>query len=208
MAEADQKLTIRTAENPVLDNCLELRPNLDGMTKEQFEKQPEESKRYTFFVTLPVDIKKTNWSGNNFHEVKKEWQRKLKKLSIDARSQIKQEFEEMCKLNFISKVSELPQHIQKELLNPSETVHAISPAPAFKASSLSTKSRIAFNAGKLRNGYSLNETMPTGRLNLSLQKTIRSFRKNKYWIIGDLRKFYCSVKISEESYKYMLLSTL
>ena len=187
----DQQIRIRTAENKVLDDCLQMKLEKDG--------------KYKIFYRLPVDTSKLNWSGNNFESAKEEWKRKLLKLSPLAREQIKEEFDSMVQMGFIKKVSELPNDLKEKLLDEKTTVHALSPAPAYKASSLSTRARIALNAGKLRNGVSLNSSMPTGRLELSIYKTVRMFRRHKYYLLGDIRKFYCGVHLHEDSYKYMLI---
>ena len=102
-------------------------------------KNPDKLK---IIATLPVDeeLVKKNLSANNLKDIIKEFDQKMGKLDDKDKSEVDEEFQKLCKLNYFIPIASLPETLQTEIWE-SDVINFLSVAPAYKASSISTKWR-------------------------------------------------------------------
>ena len=104
-------------------------------------------------------------------------------------------------MGFIKEVNLLSEKIQDNLMKATATYY-IAVAPAFKSTSTSTKTRCAFDASMKNRTTkkSLNDCLPIGNMGISLTSTFRNFRTRPIGVACDLKKYYNSIEVHEDSF--------
>ena len=67
--------------------------------------------------TQPVDeeLVKKNLSANNLKDIIKEFDQKMGKLDDKDKSEVDEEFQKLCKLNYFIPIASLPETLQTEI---------------------------------------------------------------------------------------------
>ena len=128
------------------------------------------------------------------------------KLDDKDKSEVDEEFQKLCKLNYFIPIASLPETLQTEIWE-SDVINFLSVAPAYKASSISTKCRAAVNGGRKHrhSNLSINDLSLTGQASLDLAATFRQFKSRPGAAVADIRKFYNQVHISRRSWPLQLM---
>ena len=104
---------------------------------------------------------------------------------------------------FIIKVRDLPAE-EQERLN-ADFKHYIPTTIAFKETSASTKCRICWDSSRNSSeSCSLNSILLKGTSDYSVVKMLTRFRENLIAVSADIRKFYNTLRLDPEHYKYQM----
>ena len=159
-------------------------------------------------ATLPVDINlvKEKLSANNLADVTQEYDRKMRSLSIEDKSQMETEFQKLKNLGYFIAINELPQVLQDDIWS-SDVINFLSVSPAYKKASLSTCCRAAVNGSKKqrKSNLSINDLSLTGLAPLDITATFRHFKSQAGAAVADIRKFYNQVHIARKSWPLQLM---
>lgn len=139
--------------------------------------------------------------GSNRTDVISANDRKLRQLNADQRIELWEEFQKLNQMGYIQAIENLPTEVQ-EKLNEAKAQYYIAVAPSFKSTSCSTSTRCAFDASMINKSTrkSLNNVLPTGHTGINLCQTFRNFRIGPIGLACDLRKYYNSIEVHEDSY--------
>ena len=130
--------------------------------------------------------------------------RKLQNKPEDIK-QIKEGFDKLLNKGYIENLRTMPKETQEKVLN-KNIRYTIPWTVAYKPNSQSTPVRIVFNASfPTSSGKSLNDILPTGKVNLALDKIALNFTIAPVGIVADISKFYNSFDLSEEDYHLQLM---
>ena len=123
----------------------------------------------------------------------KEFDKKMLKLAPNLKQSLQAELDKAMSLNYVSKLMDLPELLKEKLM---EDPRFVSTVPAFKEGESSTPARICtnFSAGRL----SENDTALTGKIQINLEKTCRSFKSHSHVASLDVKKFFWQVSLSTE----------
>ena len=159
--------------------------------------------RKKFVTKMPCEqeVMDAALRGTNRKEVVAANDKKLKQLTTDQQKELWEEFSKLVEMGYIKNVNLLPEEI-KDKLDKSNATYYIAVAPAFKSTSTSTKTRCAFDASMQNRTTkkSLNDCLPIGYMGISLTSTFRNFRTHPIGIACDLKKYYNSIEVHEDSF--------
>ena len=139
--------------------------------------------------------------GTNRKDVIAANDKKLRQLTTDQQKELWEEFLKLVNMGFIKEVSKLSEEVRNKLSEATATYY-IAVAPAFKSTSTSTKTRCAFDASMQNRTTkkSLNDYLPIGYMGISLTSTFRNFRTHPIGLACDLKKYYNSIEVHEDSF--------
>ena len=122
----------------------------------------------------------------------REFDKKMLKLAPDLKQSLQAELDKALASNYASKLIDLPEQLREEIMRDPRYVSTVA---AFKEGG-TTPARICtnFSAGKL----SENDTALTGKIQINLEKTCRSFKANSHVASLDVKKFFHQVSLSTE----------
>merc|ERR1711872_1210328 len=159
-----------------------------------------------FFISrLPLKPFEIDAVKGNRRTADEQNKRMTQRLQNDpqALEQVKQEMKSLQDAGFIVKLSELSLE-EQERLN-ADFKHYIPTTIAFKETSASTKCRICWDSSRSSSETSsLNSVLLKGTSDYSVVKMITRFRENLIAVSADIRKFYNTLKLSPEHWKYQM----
>jgi hypothetical protein len=161
----------------------------------------DDKKKFITKMPCEQEVIDAALKGTNRKEVVAANDKKLKQLTTDQREELWEEFSKLVKMNYIKEVNLLSEKIQNKL-NTADATYYIAVAPAFKSTSTSTKTRCAFDASMKNKTTkkSLNDCLPIGYMGISLTSTFRNFRTHPIGVACDLKKYYNSIEVHEDSF--------
>ena len=179
----------RNEENIMIRRFMEITDMEDGTKK--------------FVTRMPCEqhIIDEELQGSNRTDVISANDRKLRQLNPDQRRELWDEFQKLVDMGYIQGIEKLPIETRKKL-NEAKAQYYIAVAPNFKSTSCSTRTRCAFDASMANKTTkkSLNDILPTGHTGINLCQTFRNFRLHPIGLACDLRKYYNSIEVHEDSY--------
>ena len=139
--------------------------------------------------------------GSNRKDVIIANDKKLRQLTTIQQQELWEEFSKLVELGFIREVTTLSEESQQKL-DTAVATYYIAVAPAFKSTSTSTKTRCAFDASMTNRSTktSLNDILPVGFMGISLTATFRNFRLHPIGLASDLKKYYNSIEVHQDSF--------
>merc|ERR1711872_894846 len=159
-----------------------------------------------FFISrLPLKPFEINAVRGNWRTADAQNRRMTQRLQNDplVMEQVKAEMQSLQDAGFIVKLSELPVE-EQERLN-ADFKHYIPTTIAFKETSASTKCRLCWDSSRSSSETSsLNSVLLKGTSEYSVVKMITRFRENLIAVSADIRKFYNTLKLSPEHWKYQM----
>ena len=159
-----------------------------------------------FFISpLPLKPYEINTVRGNRKTANEQNKRMTQRLQNDPQviEQVKEEMKSLQDAGFIVKLSELPLE-EQERLN-ADFKHFIPTTIAFKETSASTKCRLCWDSSRSSSETnSLNSVLLKGTSEYSVVKMITRFRENLIAVSADIRKFYNTLKLSPEHWKYQM----
>ena len=158
-----------------------------------------------FISPLPLKPFEINSVRGNRDTANEQNRRMVIKLQDDPQAlrQVKEEMENLQKAGFIVKLKDLPKD-EQERLN-ADFKHFIPTSIAFKETSASTKCRICWDSSRMsKESCSLNSILLKGTSEYSVVKMLVRFRENLFGVSADIRKFYNTLRLDPNHFKYQM----
>ena len=211
----DQHMTIQCPKCEKCRTCKQIR-EINASSYNEFVEQQvldqlvkykkgENGEPGYFISPLPLKPFEINSVKGNRSTADEQNRKMTQKLQDDpqALEQVKKEMQSLQDAGFIVKLSDLPIE-EQERLN-ADFKHYIPTTIAFKETSASTKCRICWDSSRSsRETCSLNSMLLKGTSDYSVVKMLARFRENLIAVSADIRKFYNTLKLDPEHYKYQM----
>ena len=117
----------------------------------------------------------------------------------NSKEAIKQSFQDFITRDFIIERDQMPADIKNNILS-SPVQYFIPQSIAYKDTSHSTKVRVCWDSTRTRKGSSLNSLLMTGSTSYSMTRLIILWRRGKFALSTDIRKFYNNVHLHPKHY--------
>lgn len=184
---------------------MSMREHLENYLIEKSVKIDRTQKCFT--ASLPLTHDPDEMLISNERESQVRHRKVLQKLERHPsdREKINNAFNKLVKLNYIVKLSCLPEEVQTEIKS-RKVVYYIPWDYVSKPTSYTTEKRQVYDASaKTKSGHSLNDILCKGCPKIDFDPMILNFVSNKYGLCADLQKFYQSVHLNKEHYHLQLM---
>ena len=211
----DQHMTVQCPKCEKYKTCKQIR-EINASSYNEFVEQQvldqlvkyeegEDGKPGHFISPLPLKPFEINSVKGNRDTANEQNKRMVIKLQDDpqALQQVKKEMESLQEAGFIVKVKNLPIEEQNRLN--ADFKHFIPTSIAFKETSASTKCRICWDSSRMsKESCSLNSILLKGTSEYSVVKMLVRFRENLFAVSADIRKFYNTLRLDPNHFKYQM----
>ena len=165
----------------------------------------KETKRFT--ARLPIQGEVAAHLAPNKNMIEKSIRDQVKRISDDpiGTEAIRTSFNKLVQKGFISKLQDLPIDTQNQI-KMQKVNYYIPWVLAYKPGSRSTPVRVCFDASrKTPSGKSLNDILPKGCSDLSLERMAVNFSLNRIALVADISKFYNSFDLDKRDWYLQLI---
>ena len=211
----DQHMTVQCPKCEKCKTCKQIR-EINASSYNEFVEQQvldqlvkyekgKDGKPGHFISPLPLKPFEINSVRGNRDTANEQNRKMVTKLQDDpyALEQVKKEMKSLQEAGFIVKVKNLPIE-EQDRLN-ADFKHFIPTSIAFKETSASTKCRICWDSSRNSSeSCSLNFILLKGTSDYSVVRMLTRFRENLIAVSADIRKFYNTLRLDPNHYKYQM----